>query len=199
MSFPEAVKPYRGKHRADDPAPAEIATVLPPSQGGFADLVPTDLRDALAHAVQALGEQFDPEEWTFNDSTLLVWEARRVTPTGGAHDRVVFAPDCRSVWVPLEHDAEDAVGALNRDCPMSRTQIEFLLDEEVPRLGKGEWHLSPVQDLGWVCSREFRFRGRKHFLVSRDQQVRPVEALSPHEAAPLLAAMVAEPPTTVAA
>lgn len=135
--------------------------------------VRADQRLALRDAVEASGETFDPAEWTFDDSNLLVTLAHRRVARGSGRDRLVISNECYSAWVTVGQDPVEMAGDLFRTAPLARNQITWLLDDEV-RYGVGEWTLRPVGMRGWVASRRTRTRRTRHFVVAANGSYVPV-------------------------
>lgn len=165
-------KPTRGRHRAL--TPQEEAA----ERAAERALVPADVRAALRREVEDTEGAFDEDAWSFAQSTLVGRVAHRRDARPSEWATVVISQDCRTAWVPAGADPLDALAALERDNPVPRSQIEFLLSEK-NRFYRGAWHVVPVHDLGWVCTRSSKFGARRHFVVSRYRHVAPVETDAP--------------------
>lgn len=151
------------------PAPVRRSKAGSSKGRGAHPLVRPDARLALAAAVEALDEAYSPEGWTFDQSTILITLARRVSSTGTGHDLLAITDECYTGWVGAGQDPEELAGALFRAAPLARNQISWMLDDEVP-LPVGPWILRPLGQHGWVGSRRTRMSGTRHFVVASNSR-----------------------------
>lgn len=175
-------KPVRGRHRAS------TAQEIQRQREAERTQVPADVRMALERAVLAVGDLFDESEWTFDRSLMLGWVVRRdsdETPGVGERSTLGISADCRTRWVPADADPDEVLSQLERETSTSRSHIEFLLSE-ANRFYRGGWHVTPVEDLGWICARPVRFGRERYYVVTRERRVVRVEQPDAESAATVL-------------
>lgn len=178
-------------------ASAPVHTASPSSKvrtSGAHPLVRPDARLALAAAVEALGEEYRAEEWSFDQSTILITLARRVFPTGTGVDLLAITDECYSGWVTDGQDPEEVAGALFRVAPLARNQIAWMLDEAMP-YGVGPWSLRPLGSHGWVCSRRRRLGGTSHFVVAANSRWARVGDIDPQAAMLVVSGLLTDQPS----
>lgn len=174
-----------GRHRA--PTSKDIAK----GAARLAATVPADVYDALRRAVEVVDGIYEPADWSFRSSSVLGWVATRESASVSPFSVLAISEACRTRWVKDGHTLDEVFAGLSASTPLGRAQIEFLLFENA-RFFRGQWHLRPVADLGWVCSRETRLRGRIHFAVARNSATARLAAGDVAEATRVLTRMLAD-------
>lgn len=134
--------------------------------------VPQDIRDALRREFVEAGDSFDENVWDFTPSMFRGWVAASSAPTDGCR-MVAISGECRTRRVSDGLDPREVLADLEKVNSIPRAQIEFLLLEH-NRFHRGAWHLVPVADLGWFCSRTSRFGRQRHYIVARNRRIAPV-------------------------
>jgi hypothetical protein len=154
--------------------------------------VPVDVQAALQRAVEDTGETFDQNDWSYVRNSIMGWVANRKAPSESPYRRLAISDECFAAWVGPGDDVEDRLAELAKSDPLGRGTIEFLLSDEAP-FYKGHWFLVPVEGMGWICSRERRFRREQRFLVSFNHKYVKTSATTAEEARPALERLLAEP------
>lgn len=143
--------------------------------------VPEDVQAALQRAVEATGETFDQDEWSYRRNSIMGWTGNRKVKTGSLHDSLAISDECFSAWVRPGEDVEDRLAELAASDPLGRGTIEFLLSDEAP-FYKGHWFLVPVEGMGWICSRQRKFGREQRFVVSFNRRYAKTSALTEQQA-----------------
>lgn len=143
---------------------------------GLKSMIGPDARDALRRAVEANGETYDPEHWSFEPTTILGMVAERKNPAGQGRDWLAISDDCRTQWVGTLDEVETVHGDLVRAGGQWRSSIEWTLSDASFWASQWtKWYFLPVSDLGWLCSRRSRWGVRRvYYAVARNRNTAKV-------------------------